>query len=159
MTMITRTTVLFGAIFIAGQAMLCQAADNKPAMQNHNMQHMMHSANDSRISLGLSPQRKQHQLANMRSHVKAVQAIVGLMAEDKYEDASQVAHSELGLTEEMRKMCTSFNNADFVKMGLAFHQSADKLGDALQTRDTKKSLQALHTTMSYCVQCHATFRQ
>ena len=157
--MIKQTSILFGALYFVGQAVLCQAANNNPAMQHHNMQHMMHAANDARISLGLSPQRKQHQLANMRSHVKAVQTIVGLMAQDKYEEAAQVAHSELGLTEEMRKMCTMFNNADFVKIGLAFHQSADKLSEALQTKDTKKSLQALHATMNYCVQCHATFRQ
>jgi len=159
MKLMTRTTVLFGAIFLAGQTMVCQAAESKPAMLNHNMQHMMHSANDSRISLGLSPQRKQLQLANMRSHVKAVQTIVGLMAQDKYDEASQVAHSELGLTEEMRKMCSNFNNAEFTKIGLAFHQSADELGDVLKTKDTKKSLKALHATMNYCVQCHATFRQ
>ncbi len=159
MKAITRTLVLFSGLFLAGRAMVCEAADSKPAMPNHNMQHMMHSANDSRISLGLSPQRKQHQLANMRSHVKAVQTIVGLMAQDKFDEASQVAHSELGLTEEMRKMCSNFNNAEFTKIGLAFHQSADELGEVLKTKDTKKSLEALHTTMNFCVQCHATFRQ
>ncbi len=157
--MMTRTTAIVGAIFSAGLAISCLAADSNPAMHNHNMQHMMHDASDSRISLGLSPQRKQHQLANMRSHVRAVQTIVGLMAQDKYDQASRVAHTELGLTDEMKKMCMMFNNADFVKLGLAFHQSADKLAETLKTKDAKKSLAALHATMNYCVQCHATFRQ
>ena len=46
-------------------------------------------------------------------------------------------------------------NEAFRNLGLAFHKS----GDALQTKDATESLQALHITMGYCVQCHATFRQ
>jgi len=52
-----------------------------------------------------------------------------------------------------------FANNDFRQMGLAFHQSADELGDTLKKGDLKQSLRALNATMSSCVQCHATFRQ
>lgn len=38
-------------------------------------------------------------------------------------------------------------------------QTTLRLGNALRTKDMSKSLQALHETMGYCVQCHATFRQ
>jgi len=131
-----------------------------------SMHEMMHSdiqhtnaTHDSRISLGLSPQMKQNQLANMRSHVEAVHDIIGLLAEDKFDEAAAVAHQKLGLTPEMKKMCNMFGNADFRKLGLAFHQQADKLGETLKTHDMKRSLSALHTTMNSCVQCHATFRQ
>ena len=56
-------------------------------------------------------------------------------------------------------MCNMFDNDDFKNMGLAFHNSGDDLGDVLQTKDTAKSLRALRSTMNYCVQCHASFRQ
>jgi hypothetical protein len=102
---------------------------------------------------------KQHQLANMRSHVEAVQSIVGLLAEEDFDKASQIARSKLGLTEEMQTMCNMFENEEFRNLGLAFHESGDALADALQSRDAKQSLLALHTTMGYCVQCHAKFRQ
>ena len=125
-------------------------------MEHHNL---MQSMNDGRISLGLSPEMKQHQLSNMRSHVEALQSIIGLLAEDEFEKASQTAHSKLGLTKEMEKMCYMFNNEKFKDLGLEFHKSGDALGDVLQTKDTKKSLRALKTTMGYCVQCHAIFRQ
>lgn len=133
--------------------------------EQNNMQHMMRhnismqDTSDSRTALNLSPEMKQHQLANMRSHVEAVQTIVGLIAKGEFDQASLVAHSKLGLTDEMKKMCGMFGNEDFNKLGLAFHKSGDELGDALKTTDMKKSLQALHVTMGYCVQCHATFRQ
>lgn len=119
----------------------------------------MHSVKDERISLGLSPAMKQHQLANMRNHVEAVQSIIGLLSEGAFDKASHIAYSKLGLTKEMEKMCNNFENENFKNLGLAFHKSGDALGATLKTKDLNKSLGALHTTMSYCVQCHATFRQ
>ena len=128
---------------------------------NDQMKHhtMMAHINDGRISLGLPQHMKAHQLTNMRSHVEAVQAIIGLMAEGDFNTAAEIAHSKLVLTEEMKEMCNMFDNSNFRKLGLEFHESADILGETLKTKDINKSLSALHTTMGYCVQCHATFRQ
>lgn len=121
--------------------------------------HRAHNMNDKRISLGLSIEMKHHQLVNMRVHLAAIQSIIGLLSEEKFEKASKVAHTKLGLTAEMKQMCDMFENEDFKKLGYAFHNSADELGDALKTKDMKRSLQALHKTTSYCVQCHEKFRQ
>ena len=146
-------------LFIAGMTMFSYAEDKKSSegeMMHHNMKH---SIDDGRISLGLSPKMKQHQLSNMRSHLEAVQAITSLIAENEFNKASEIAYSKLGMTKEMRKMCNMMNNKDFTALGLAFHESGDSLGDALKTKDTTKSLRALQSTLSYCVQCHATFRQ
>ena len=118
-----------------------------------------HDMNDTRISLGLSRGMKQHQLSNMRAHLEATQSIIGLLSERKFKEAAKIAHTKLGLTEEMKKMCEMFENEDYKKLGLAFHKSGDDLGDALQTRNTKVSLRALNKTMRYCVECHTTFRQ
>ena len=132
------------------------AAEEKMHMGNHR--HNM-STMDTRTSLALSEQMKQHQLSNMREHVEAIKSIVGLMAEKKFEDASKVAHAKLGLTPDMQSMCNMFENENFRKLGLAFHKSGDDLGDALKTKDVNASLRALNKTMEYCVTCHATFRQ
>lgn len=128
------------------------AADEK--MHHHEMNMM-----DTRASLNLSTEMKQHQLSNMRSHVEAVKSIIGLMSENKFEDASKTAHAKLGLTPETQKMCSMFDNENFKKLGLAFHKSGDDLGDVLQTKDVNASLRALNKTMQYCVECHATYRQ
>jgi len=148
-----------GILLLAGTTFNSFAKDKDHTME-HRMHHQkMHSKNDGRISLGLSPAMKQHQLSNMRSHVEAVQSIVGLLAEGSFEKASHIAHSKLGLTEEMKKMCNMFENESFRNLGLAFHESGDALGEALQTRDMTESLRVLNTTMGYCVQCHAALRQ
>ena len=121
--------------------------------------HTAHNMNDKRISLGLSPQMKQHQLSSMRAHLAATQEIIGLLSEGKFDKAAKIAHASLGLTEESKQMCSMIENEDFKKLGFAFHNSADELGDALQTKNMKKSLQALRKTTGYCVQCHEKFRQ
>jgi len=127
------------------------------SMKKHH--HKMKNMKDTRISLGLSARMKQHQLANMRSHVEAIQSIISLMSENKFDDASKIAHTKLGLTPEMREMCKRFDNEEFKKLGLAFHESGDDLGHRLQTKDISASLHALSKTMQYCVECHATYRQ
>ncbi|MBI5890476.1 MAG: cytochrome c [Nitrosomonadales bacterium] len=127
-------------------------------MQMGNHRHDM-STMDMRTSLGLSGQMKQHQLANMREHVEAIKSIVGLMSEQKFEEASGVAHAKLGLTPDMQSMCNMFENENFRKLGFAFHQSGDDLGDVLKTKDMGASLRALNRTMQYCVECHAGYRQ
>ena len=132
------------------------AADEK--MQHENHHHEMNMM-DTRTSLGLSAEMKQHQLSNMREHVEAIKSVVGLMAENKFDEASNIAHAKLGSTPEMLKMCNMFDNKDFKTLGLAFHKSGDELGEALQTRDVNVSLRALNRTMQYCVECHGAYRQ
>lgn len=152
-----KNLVVVAMLFGSSLAANLFAAEGGAAM-DHSMhhQHVM----DDRVSAGVHPEMKQHQLANMRSHVVAVQSIVGHLAESEFDQASQIAHSQLGLTDEMKKMCSTMSdNKEFVSLGLAFHKSGDDLGDALKTKNLKKSLQALQTTMDYCVKCHASFRQ
>jgi len=119
----------------------------------------MAGTEDSRTSLNLPAAMRGNQLAMMREHLKAVDDIVAYISEGKFDAASKTAHLKLGLTPEMKKMCNMFGNDNFRTMGLAFHKSADELGDVLKTGNVKRSLAALHRTMDKCVRCHATFRQ
>ena len=116
-------------------------------------------SNDSRISLKLNAMQKEHQLSNMRSHLKAVQDLLLLISNDEFDKASEVAYSQLGSTTEMRLMCASFGNKQFEDLGLKMHADADTMSKILKTKDKNKALAALSTTISSCVSCHATFRQ
>jgi len=145
-------SVLFGLISVNSLF----ANDEQMQMGNHH--HDMNMM-DSRTSLGITGEMKQHQLSNMRGHVAAIKAIVGFISDNKFEEASKIAHEQLGLTPEMQTMCGMFNNEKFERLGLAFHKSGDELGDILKTKDVNASLRALNKTMGYCVECHASFRQ
>lgn len=71
------------------------------------------------------------------------------MAKNDFDKASEVAHSKLGLSEEMKKMCDMFENEDFKKLGMALHKSGDELGDVLSGKQVKQSLEALSITLGY----------
>jgi len=152
--------ILCGTLLVMGLNATSYAnAEMADQATQHHMKHMESASSDHRVSLKLTPQMKQHQLANMRSHLEAVRDIIGLMASEKFDEASDIAYNKLGLTPEMEKMCSMFGNDGFKQIGLAFHKSADDLGSVLKTKNATKSLQALRSTMNYCIQCHASFRQ
>ncbi len=128
-------------------------------MHHHAMMQDMTSSADPRISLKLHAPMRQHQLSMMREHLQAVRDIISDISAGRFDEASLTAHQKLGLTPEMKKMCNRFSNGDFRKLGLTFHKRADELGEVLQTRDLKRSLDALQATMNVCVECHSKFRQ
>lgn len=148
--------VLLGLVLMGG--MIAQSyGDEVLNVKTHHYLH--HEIEDGRVSLNISEKMKQHQLVNMRSHLEAVQAIVGFIAEGQFQNASVIAHKKLGLTDEMKSMCSMFDNKTFESLGLSFHKSADTLGDVLLTKDIGRSLDALNTTLGYCTQCHSAFKQ
>ena len=156
-----KQTLIIASVIIGMAGANLVSAEEEMQMSHQQMSHHQHDMGtaDSRTSLNLPAPMAQHQLSNMREHVEAIKSIVGLMAENKFEDASKVAHAKLGLTPEMQSMCSMFGGEKFKTIGLAFHKSGDDLGDALQTKDMNASLRALNQTMGYCVACHATYRQ
>ena len=149
--------LIFGILFISCNTQPTQKKKEKKEMSEKVTQTM--STNDKRVSLALNPMQKQHQLKNMRSHLEAIQNIIGLIAKEKYDEASKVAYTKLGSTTEMKLMCSSFGNKNFENMGLDFHKSADKMSEIFKNKDKDTSLEALSITMNYCIQCHATFKQ
>ncbi|MDH4286893.1 MAG: cytochrome C [Gallionella sp.] len=151
--------ILTAVAAIIGMVGLNAAFAAGEMMHHEGHQHKMSMMMDTRISLGMPEEMKQHQLSNMREHLDAINSITGLMAENKFAEASKIAYSKLGLTPEMQKMCSMFNNEKFMEMGMAFHKSGDALGDALKTKNMNASLRALNQTLQYCVQCHAAYRQ
>ena len=118
-----------------------------------------HDINDNRTSLNLTPRMKHRLLSNMRAQLAATQAIIGLLAAERFEKATTTARSKLGMTDDLKLIYDKSKNEDLNKLVLATQASTDELANTLQTKDLKKSLQALRSTMGYCVQCHKKFRQ
>jgi hypothetical protein len=118
-----------------------------------------HNLFDTRTSLDLTPPIKHRLLVNMRAQLATIQTITGLLADEKFGQAYKISRAKLGLSDELKQIYERANNEDYKNLALTFHDSADKLGAALQTKDMKKSLQALRNAMGYCVQCHNKFRQ
>lgn len=94
---------------------------------------------------------KQHQLANI--------CATTLMPFDKFDTAPQTASDDLGLTTRKEGMCNRIENESFRELALTFHRSGDELATVLKGGNTQKSLQALNETMTFCVSCHAKYKQ
>ena len=120
--------------------------------------HNMELPEDTRVSLNISGMQAEHQLLNMRDHLVVVNIIIGYLANEKYDEASEIAMDRLGYSTEMQMMCNSFGD-EFGAIGYDFHKSAETMSEVFKTKDQKKSLEALNTTMGYCISCHAKFKQ
>ena len=118
-----------------------------------------HNIFDTRTTLGLSPRMQHRLLSNMRTQMAATQAIIGQLADGRFDRAARTARTKLGMSEDLKQIYDASENEDLKKLGLDANASAEELANTLQTTDLKKSLQALRNTMSYCVQCHKRFRQ
>lgn len=118
------------------------------------------AAPDGRAPLLLLPMMAEHQKASMRDHLAAVHDVLAaLQAHDL--PAVEKAGARLGTTEEMRNMCNHMGAATpgFTDRALAFHQTADGIGQAARARDEVGVMTALTATLATCVGCHAAFRQ
>jgi len=118
-----------------------------------------HDMVDNRVTLELSARMKHRLLSNMREQLAATRTIIGLLAQDKFERASDTARAKLGMTEELKQVIDTAKNEDFNKLALAVNSSVDELAKTLLAKDLEKSLLALRKTMGYCLECHKKFRQ
>lgn len=152
--------ILFsGLSIILLSSFAAYSAMEHQSKEGHQMMH--HKAADSkdtRIQLNVPDMMKEHQKTMMREHLKAVNEIVAGLAANDFELVSQTAHKKLGLTDEMRNMCSMFGNQEFEKIGLEFHTKADELGNVAKTKDLNKTLLALDTMLKRCNQCHSMFK-
>jgi len=139
----------------AAAALLAAGADAQEMRHEHGAHTAPH---DTRRVLDVPDAMKEHQKQNMREHLRAVQQVTAMMARGQWDEAAAVAHGQLGLTEEMRRMCSMFG-PEFMAMGLAFHESGDRLGEALKTKDRVKAETAMAGMLEKCVACHDTFKQ
>ena len=118
-----------------------------------------HDMVDNRVTLELSARMKHRLLSNMREQLAATRTIIGLLAQDKFEGASDTARAKLGMTEELKQVFDTAKNEDLNRLGIAANSSVDELAKTLLAKDLKESLLALRKTMGNCQECHKIFRQ
>lgn len=118
------------------------------------------STSDTRQPLPLLPHMAQHQLANMRDHLAAVQEILAALSANDFDGVAKSA-SRIGSSEQMSRMCSHMGSGapGFADTALNFHHAADTIGAAAKQRDSAATLKAVSATLQTCVGRHATYRQ
>lgn len=125
------------------------------AQPKHNM-----NITDGRKPLIMTPQMAQHQLANMRDHLEAIEGVVAGLSSKDFK-AIQASAKRLASSPEMNQMCEhmGMNTPGFTKMGLALHKSGDELVAAAEKKDFDLVVSKLGATLKTCTACHSAFKQ
>jgi len=115
---------------------------------------------DNRRDLPLLPMMAEHQKRSMRGHLQAVSDIVAALASDDFASIEKSA-SRIGFSEGMGHMCENFGRAapGFTEQALAFHHTADRIGEAARAHDRGQIISALSDTLVACTGCHAKWKQ
>ena len=102
----------------------------------------------------------QHQKQNMRDHLAVVQEVIAALARKDF-SAIEKSAARMGYSETMGQMCTHMGAGapGFTDTAVAFHHTADRIGEAASHRDQNAVVTALANTLAACTSCHATYKQ
>ncbi|NOR51238.1 MAG: hypothetical protein GQ470_01335 [Gammaproteobacteria bacterium] len=116
---------------------------------------------DSRVMVELPDMMKSHTLQNMRGHLVAIDQLLMLLAEDKMDDASDLAEAELGmssLTKHGANHVGAFYPEGMRQAGTAMHRAASQFSRVAQEGDVLAAYKALRNITAACNVCHAGYR-
>jgi hypothetical protein len=141
-------------------------AQGTPTQGSHPT--MPEEANDPREVVPLPGPMQEHMLANMRDHLATLNAVVGDIADDKFDAARKLLEERLGMSSlplhHAAEMAPYFPQP-MQDAGTSMHRAASRLAIALQdasvdqTFDAMRQVNAaLHEVTSACVACHAGYR-
>jgi hypothetical protein len=145
-------------------ALLIAFAQPVNAEQHHHDTHSM-SAVDTRQAVSYPQDMKERTLANMRDHLRTLQAIQMALSKQDYEQAADLAEQRLGMSS--LDLHGAHDVAPFMPKGMqdagtAMHRNASRFSlasrDVTVTGDVKPALAALAEVMGACVACHSGYR-
>ncbi len=110
-------------------------------------------------------QLRDHTLANMRDHLRALSEIQAQIATQNYTLAAEIAEQRLGMTSLKRHGASEvakYMPQGMQEAGSAMHRAASRFALTAQEsavdHEMGKSVAALATLTQACVACHAAYR-
>lgn len=123
---------------------------------------------DPRELVKLPPMMQEHMLGNMRDHLVTLNAVIGDVADGKFDEAAKLAEARLGMSSlglHGAAHMAPFMPKPMQDAGTAMHRAASRLAIVLQnagvspTADALRRVSgALHEVTSACTGCHASYR-
>lgn len=116
---------------------------------------------DKRQLVKLPDMMRDHQLANMRDHLEAINEILLRMGKGDLDSAADIAESRLGMSSlglhgasHMAKVIPKEMGA----IGTSMHKAATRFALKAQEGDALVAYKALQEVTAACVACHAGYR-
>ena len=126
------------------------------------------AADDKRLMVSMPAPMQEHMLANMRDHVAVLDQLLGLVAAEKFRQASELAEARLGMSSlglHGAAHMAPFMPQPMQDIGTTMHRAASRFALVATDADVKRSYEsmrkvtaALHEITSTCAACHAGFR-
>jgi hypothetical protein len=158
------------ALLIVGAAAIAAAPWLVSAQHQHEHDPASHAkaaapADDRRLQVEFPAELRDHTLANMRDHLRALQEIQAALATGKFDQAADVSERRLGMSSLIAHGAhdvAKFMPQGMQDMGTAMHRSASRFAiaaqDAAAANDVKPALGALAEVTATCVACHSAYR-
>jgi hypothetical protein len=125
-------------------------------------------AQDARQLVKLPPPMQEHMLGNMRDHLATLNAILGDIADAKYDAAAKIAEARLGMSSlslHGAAHLAPFMPKPMQDIGTNMHHAASRLVIVLQdasaapTAEAMREInRALYAVTTQCEACHAGYR-
>jgi antitoxin component HigA of HigAB toxin-antitoxin module len=123
------------------------------------------TSEDIRQKVELPPPMREHLLANMRDHLRALETITRLLSAQRYDEAAEVAEARLGITSMQAHGAAHmapFMPEGMRTIGTAMHRAASRFAlvarDAEVSGDLGAAFGGLSLVMQQCVACHSGYR-
>ena len=116
---------------------------------------------DTRIFVEMPKMMQQHQLANMRDHLKAINEILLNMANDDLDKAADIAESRLGMSSLAKHGASHMAKVipkEMGAIGTSMHKAASRFALKAQEGDALPAYKALQEITAACVACHAAYK-
>jgi len=104
---------------------------------------------------------QQHMMSNMRDHLVAINEILTNMANDKLDQAAEIAESRLGMSSlksHGAKHMAKFMPKGMQQTGTSMHRAASRFALKAQEGEALPAYIALSEITSACVACHSSYR-
>lgn len=123
---------------------------------------------DKRELVEMPPMMRDHMLANMRSHLRALDEIFDALARDKAGEAAKIAEAKLGMSSiegHGGPHMAPFMPEAMRNFGTGMHRAASRFARAVETADIEPSANsqralyaAFRDITANCTGCHEAFR-
>ena len=117
--------------------------------------------NDSRQLVELPEMMQEHMMANMRDHLAAINEILIFLADDKLDEAADIAEFRLGMSSlnlHGASHLASRMPAGMQQMGTSMHRAASQFALKAQEGDALTAYNTLSKVTFACVACHSGYR-
>ena len=117
--------------------------------------------NDSRQLVKLPEMMQQHMMSNMRDHLVVINEILINLANDKLDQAADIAERRLGMTSlksHGASHMAKYMPEGMQKTGTSMHRAASRFALKAQEGEVLPAYGALSEVTSACVACHSGYR-